>query len=331
MKAGNVVYTFGNYAANASEPRKPQNVSIKMAELNDGTQWIEERMKYMTVSSLEDGQLVAQQIYDVGVEISKKILRDENKSEEKGDKVYWSPCDEISQEHVRCLGIIFCGGRSDQLDQKSCIFIGYDENKMRTVQLDLSKLPSVQVFPGEICIIGGNNPRGKTFYVSEIHSERILENCVAPTKDQLTEQLHLVIASAPFSNNDSLSFDYLEKLMVQCQTNKPDVLILTGAFLPTKSPLITEVAMEVDDHFKNMLTGISDRVGENTKVVIVSSVDDINSSGCFPTHPYKLKTLRPYPNLFVAPDPSIIEINGIKIGITSVDITQQLSEAEFCV
>lgn len=329
VKSGNVVYTFGNYAASSVEVRNPQKVTVKMAELGDGTEWIDERTKYMTVSAQEDGQLMAERIFNVGKEISKKILRDENKPE--GEQLVLSHCDAMSHENVRCLGKIFCGGQTDKLDQKSCVFIGFDENKMRIVQLDFTKMKQpVQVFPGEICIIGGNNPRGKIFYVTELFSERMLENCSPPAKNELTEPLHLVIASGPFTATDNLLFDYLEKLMVNCQNNKPDVVLLTGAFLPIKSQLLFDVAMELDEHFKKMLTGISERVGEDTKVVIVSSVDDINSSACFPTRPYKLKRLRPYPNIFMAPDPSIIDVNGVQIGITSVDVTKQLADGEFC-
>lgn len=301
-----------------------------MAELNDGTQWIGERTKYMTISAQDDGQLVAERIFNIGKEITRKILHDENKSVD--DQLVLSHCDVMSHENVRCLGKIFCGGRTDKLDQKSCIFIGFDENKSRIVQLDFSRLkPFVQVFPGEICIIGGNNPRGKTFYVNEIHSERMLENCPLPTTKQLKEPIHLVIASAPFTADDNLLFEYLEKLMMNCQNNKPDVLILTGAFLPIKSQTVFDIANELDDHFKKMLTGISERVGDDTKVIIVSSVDDINSSACYPTSPYKLKKLRPYSNLFMAPDPSIIDINGVMVAITSIDVTQQLADSEFCV
>lgn len=303
-----------------------------MAELGDDTQWIDESTKYMTVSAQDDGELVADRIFNIGQEISKKILRDQNKSEEDGDQLELSHCDVMSQENVRCLGKIFCGGQTDQLNPKSCIFIGFDENKSRIVQLDFSKLkPSVQVFPGEICIIGGNNPRGKTFYVNELHSERMLENCDVPSRNELTESLHLMIASAPFTASENLLFEHLEKLMINCQNNKPDVLILTGAFLPIKSQLIFDVAMELDEHFRKMLAGISERVGEDTKVIIVSSADDINSSACFPTRPYKQKKLRPFPNIFMAPDPSIININGVQIGITSIDITKQLADAEYCV
>lgn len=298
-----------------------------MAQLNDGTQWINEDTKYLTVSAKDDGERIAERIFNVGKEISKKILLDQKKSDEQ---LILSHCDEISQETVRCLGKIYCGGRTDKLDQKSCIFIGFDENKSRIVQLDLSRVPSVQIFPGEICIISGNNPRGKTFYVNEIYSERILETSPVPSPKLLTQPLHMVIASGPFTADDNLTFEYLEKVLLDCRNNKPDVLILTGAFLHTKSQVIFDLATEFGEHFHDILSGISKQVAD-TKVIIVSSADDINSSACFPTRPYKLKKLKPFPNIFMAPDPSIIEINGIHVGLTSVDITQQLADAEFCV
>jgi DNA polymerase alpha subunit B len=90
--------------------------------------------------------------------------------------------------------------------------------------------------------------------------------------------------------------------------------------------------MELDEHFKKMLNGISERIGNDTKVIIVSSGDDINSSACYPTRPYKLKhMLRPFPNLFMAPDPCIVDINGVQVAITSTDIAQHLSDSEYCV
>lgn len=301
---------------------------MKLAELKDETQWIGERAKYMTVSAQLDGELAADRIFNIGKEISKKILQVENKPET--DQLLLSHCDVMSHEHVRCLGKIFNSGRVDKLEQKSCIFIGIDENKSRVVQLDFSKLkPSVHVFPGEICIIGGNNPRGKTFYVTEIFFERILENCPLPSIDQLSRPLHLVVASAPFTAAENLLFEYLDKLMINCQNNKPDVVILTGAFLPINSQTICTIADDLEEYFNKILKGISEKVGEETKVIIVSSYNDINSSACFPTRPYKMKKLRPFPNIFMAPDPSIVEVNGVTIGLTSVDVTQELANAEF--
>lgn len=334
MKSGNAVYTFGNYSAASQTTNGNKNVEIKLAELNDGTKYIGKRTKYMTTSVIEDGHLVGARVYDIGKEISLKILADQKKKGikmEDEESLSLSHCDQQSQESVRCLGKIFCGGRQDTLDDKTCIFVGFDENKSRIVQLDFSRLkPSVAIFPGEICIISGNNPRGKIFYVHEIYSERTLENCPPPMNEQLSKPINLVIASAPFTSEDNLLFEYLDKLMLNCQNNKPDVLILTGAFLPQKSNMIFDVALELDNHFKKMLSGISERMGD-TKTIIVSSLNDINSSAVYPTQPYVLKTVRPFPNLYFVPDPCIVDINGVQIALTSTDITQHLADSEYCV
>lgn len=282
-------------------------------------------------TSMNDGQHIAERIFKIGHEFSKKILHDEKTKGKTNtdDQVALSHCDELSQENVRCLGKIFCGGRADKLDQKSCTFIGFDENKMRVVQLDLSRLkPAAQIFPGEICVIGGNNPRGKNFAVTELYAERIIENCNYPSR--LTEMLNFVVASGPFTSDENLLFEYLEKLIENCQNNKPNVLILMGEFFNSKSKLIFDLATEVDEHFRKMLTSISERLGDDTKIVIVSSCHDINSSACYPTRPYAFKKDLGTSNVFLAPDPCILDVNGIKIALTSVDVTQHLAESEFC-
>lgn len=324
---------FGNYKAAVTSNAE---ISISLAELN-GTQWLDESLKYMT-TSLNDGQYVSERIFKIGHEISKKILQDAKakgiaiSEEELADgRVSLSHCDDLSQENVRCLGKIFLGGRADKLDQKSCIFVGFDENKMRIVPLDVTRLkPSTHIFPGEICIISGNNPRGNSFAAADLYAERILQNCRLPSKTRLTTAVNFVVASGPFTSDENLLFEYLDKLVENCQNNKPDVLILTGEFFNSKSKLIFDLATEIDEHFRKMLTSMSERLGDDIKIVVVPSVNDINSSACYPTRPYAFRKGLETSNIFLAPDPCILDINGIKIAVTSVDITQHLAESEFC-
>lgn len=320
--------TFGNFTSAASTLTKStEKISINLANLF-GTQWIDEKVKYMT-ASMNDGQYVTERIYQLGTEYTRKMLVDEKRTD-PNDRISLSHCDELTQDEVKTLGKIFIGGRADQLNQKSCTFIGFDENKLRVVQLDMTRMkPPVQIFPGQICVLGGTNPRGKSFTVSEIHAERILENCAYPLS-RLTEPLSFVIASGPYTSDDNLSFEYLDKLIENCQNNKPDVLILTGAFFNAKSQLIFDLATEVDEHFRKMINSISEKLGDGTQIIIVSSHDDINSSACFPTRSYEFKRGLNNANVFLAPDPCILNINGIKIGVTSVDVTKHLADSEFC-
>lgn len=286
-----------------------------------------DKVKFMT-TSMNDGQYVTEKMFKLGMDFTRKMLVDQKRSD-PNDRIVLSHCDELSQDSVKCLGKIFCGGRSDKLDQKSCTLIGFDENKLRVVQLDLMRMTQpVPLFPGQVCIVSGNNPRGKNFAVSEIHAERILESCSYPAR--LTEPINFVIASGPFTSDNNLSFEYLDKLIENCQNNKPDVLILTGSFFNSKSQLILDMATEVDEHFRKMITSMSDKLGDGTKIVIVSSCDDINSTACFPTRSYGFKRGLNNANIFLAPDPCILNVNGIKIGLTSVDVTKHLADSEFC-
>jgi DNA polymerase alpha subunit B len=317
------VYNFGNFAEALAMPRKFQNISITFAK---DAQCIGEQSKYLTTSISDDGQLITERIFQIGSEICKKISKDPDEVQAL------SHCDEISQENVKCLGKIL-NSRSDKLNQKSCVFVSFDENKLRIVQLDVSRLtPSVQIFPGQVCVIGGNNPRGKMFYVTELYSERILENYPFPSQRDLTEPISIVIASGPFTSGENLLFEHLDKLIENCQNNKPNILILTGTFFNAKTKLIFDLAAEIDEHFTKMLESVSERLGSDTKIIIVPSCDDINSSSCYPTRAYKLKkTLAAFANIFLATDPCTLDINGIKIAMTSTDITRHLEESEFCV
>lgn len=65
----------------------------------------------------------------------------------------------------------------------------------------------------------------------------------------------------------------------------------------------------------------------DTRVIVVASSRDAHSKIVYPTHPYNLKQ-RNFPNLTFLPDPSIISINGIIIGLTSTDVIGHLTEVE---
>ena len=289
---------------------------------------MDENIKFLTSSFVDDGQFIADRMFKLGEDISRKILTDQNRTDPE-DQLSLAHCDVLSQENVNCLGKILCGGRTSELTQKSAIFVSFDENKLRTVQLDLSRLkPSASIFPGEICVITGNNPRGNSFAVTELNSERLLSHSKLPLN--LSEPLSIIVASGPFASEENLLLESLEKLIENCQKTKPNVLILTGEFLKSSSKLIFDLATEVDEHFKNILVSISERLGEDTKIVVVASYDDINSTAFYPTRPYHFKRGGLPSNIFLAPDPCVIEVNGIKIAATSVDITQHLADSEFC-
>lgn len=61
----------------------------------------------------------------------------------------------------------------------------------------------------------------------------------------------------------------------------------------------------------------------------MSSNEDINSTAVYPTAPYSLKI--PFKNVTFLPDPCIIKLNGVTIGMTATDIYNHIIEAEIAV
>lgn len=59
---------------------------------------------------------------------------------------------------------------------------------------------------------------------------------------------------------------------------------------------------------------------------MVSSPKDVFHMGIYPSPPFTLR--RTYSNLMLASDPCILDIEGIKMGLTSSDILMHLSREE---
>jgi DNA polymerase alpha subunit B len=64
----------------------------------------------------------------------------------------------------------------------------------------------------------------------------------------------------------------------------------------------------------------------HTKVVVVSSWREAGLLNVYPTP--SVRTSVDHPNLFLAPDPCILDIDGFQIGVTSADVLMHLGKEE---
>lgn len=65
--------------------------------------------------------------------------------------------------------------------------------------------------------------------------------------------------------------------------------------------------------------------------MLIASNRDAHHEPIFPTPHYTVfnrKFLQNYPNLKLMPDPCILDIAGLKIGITSVDVIKHIGKEE---
>uniref|UniRef100_A0A182NCT1 DNA polymerase alpha subunit B n=1 Tax=Anopheles dirus TaxID=7168 RepID=A0A182NCT1_9DIPT len=205
--------------------------------------------------------------------------------------------------------------------------VDFDEHTLRYTRLDLSKVQTPigwSLFPGQTVLLEGINPRGTLFTVSQIHHERKL--ALPRTPSSLDKTLTMVVASAPFTDRDDLLYEKLSSLLLYCSNNAPDVLILTGPFADANGKLYAEVAETFDEYFEKIIGTIMSAVGTQTEVLVVANHDDVVSSFVYPTPPYKLASF--YKNLHFLPDPCVFNVEGLDIGITTVDVIRHLIESD---
>uniref|UniRef100_A0A182W366 DNA polymerase alpha subunit B n=1 Tax=Anopheles minimus TaxID=112268 RepID=A0A182W366_9DIPT len=205
--------------------------------------------------------------------------------------------------------------------------VDFDEHTLRYTRLDLSKvkIPSWwSLFPGQTVLLEGINPRGLLFSVSQIYCERTLGLPRTPTS--LDKTLTLVIASAPFTDRDDLLYEKLSSLLAYCSNNPPDVLILTGPFADANCKLYAEVAETFNEYFEKIIGTIMNSISGQTEVYVVANHDDLVSAFVYPTPPYKIASF--YKNLHFLPDPCVFSIEGLEIGVTTVDIIKHLIDSE---
>lgn len=70
-------------------------------------------------------------------------------------------------------------------------------------------------------------------------------------------------------------------------------------------------------------------ISSTVQVVIVPSWRDIHHRTVYPTPPFEIKKVQP--NFHFFSDPSVINVNGVFIGLTSTDILFHLSKEEIAV
>lgn len=199
-----------------------------------------------------------------------------------------------------------------------------------TITLNLTKVPSYAIFPGQIVAVQGFNPNGTNFVTQKLYSDASV-NSTTKSKSTLNKPLQVVVGVGPFTLSNNLSYEPLQDLVKYVTANKPHVLILIGPFLDTSQETVCDITMtEVySNFFETLLESVmSPLEGLNIDVILVPSSKDAHHHIVYPTPPYKLKKI--YPNLHCFSDPCLIDINGLTIGATSADVLLHLSKQEFC-
>ncbi|XP_076283200.1 DNA polymerase alpha subunit B [Lasioglossum baleicum] len=204
-------------------------------------------------------------------------------------------------------------------------------NNAPVIRLDLGWTKHYSVFPGQIVVVEGTNTTGNALLVKQLFVKGYAPLAEPPN---LTEDLKVYVAAGPFTPADNLNYQPLWDLMERVKEDEPDVLILIGPFIDYTHSEIKKCTMM--DTFHDFFDKILSRVmqclqGKRTRVVVVSSNRDIHHDPVYPTPEFTIYTNKigsNATNLCSMPDPCIINVDGLHIGVTSVDIVRHLGQQE---
>ncbi|XP_033217310.1 DNA polymerase alpha subunit B isoform X3 [Belonocnema kinseyi] len=206
--------------------------------------------------------------------------------------------------------------------------IGNMKIKSNVVPVDLSKVAEYSIFPGQILAVEGTNITGNLLEAKNVFSN----GYALPSDDpKLKNDINIMIAAGPFTTIDDLSYEPLINLLDRIKEEEPHILILIGPFVEYTHPQIGCVLNHrtCQDLFdKTIRTVMESLKGKCTQVVIVASYRDAHHEPVYPTPQYYLPRSLQNPNLHSMPDPCMLNIDGLTIGISAVDILKHLGNEE---
>ncbi|XP_072748793.1 DNA polymerase alpha subunit B [Anoplolepis gracilipes] len=198
-----------------------------------------------------------------------------------------------------------------------------------SIDLDFRNLKQYSVFSGQIVAVEATNPVGDALYVKKIFAKAYAPSASAP---RLESKINIFVAAGPFTASSNTLYQPLWDLMEKIASEEPHVLILVGPFLEyTHSEVQNNLIRDThQEFFEKILTRIMESTRKSTQVVLVASNRDAHHEPIFPTPQYTVfnKKLQNYRNLKLMPDPCILDVAGLKVGVTSVDVIKHIGKEE---
>ncbi|XP_030564138.1 DNA polymerase alpha subunit B [Drosophila novamexicana] len=322
-KPGDIVDTFGHpklLAGCTWQSQVEQPLPVVQKLLHNDAPLTVANLRYMNDLLYDRCDDLHDRIVDIGQALVDKKLGAKGAAE-----CSWYPQDRHTLDALHVLHAVGMIHSDDDgpLDAHSALLAVLNTDE-KCLALNFSQIKSASIFPGQVVLAKGFIPRGDTFVVEEIYTDRKL---TLPPPLKVDRDVQFVVAAGPYTHNTDLFYDPLHELLKYLKEHRPDVLLLTGPFVDAEHKLVGDLAETFDSFFEKMISGIMDVVGSSTTVLLVSCQKDAMAPAVYPTPSLALR--KTYPNLHMLPDPSLVDLDGVTLGVTSTDVLDHLLSHEF--
>ncbi|XP_011352611.1 DNA polymerase alpha subunit B isoform X2 [Ooceraea biroi] len=234
----------------------------------------------------------------------------------------------VNQTYFRTFGRI----NTKKESTKTMILEGSMRRKglsaAESIELDFRNVKQYSVFSGQIVAVEATNPLGDTLYVREVFAKAYAPQAPTP---RFESRINVYVAAGPFTGTSNMNYHALWDLMGKVAIDEPHILILIGPFIDYTHPEVENMTDTYQEYFEKLLTRLMESTRKSTQVVLVASNRDVHQEPIFPTPQYNIfneKFIQSYLNLKLMPDPCILDVEGLKIGITSVDVIKHIGKEE---
>nr|CAG4649419.1 EOG090X07VJ [Scapholeberis mucronata]SVE93677.1 EOG090X07VJ [Scapholeberis mucronata] len=243
----------------------------------------------------------------------------------------FEPNNNPKPETFHTIGRICCDATSgSRLNASSLLLEGNRRiSSGITIPIDVSHLKEFSFFPGQVVAVEGSNPTGKRIVVSSVTQPPI--NPVFKTDVCLQDRLNVVVACGPYTLSDDLEFTPLVELITQINSINPHLVIFMGPFVDVRNKRIESGELDItyQEQFDLVIKELQTKIVNSVQVCVVPSWRDVHHRTVYPSPPFQPETKSP--NFHFLPDPCLLNVDGIFIGLTSTDILFHLSKEEISV
>ncbi|KAF9417017.1 DNA-directed DNA polymerase alpha subunit pol12 [Entomortierella beljakovae] len=245
-----------------------------------------------------------------------------------------------SQTIITVIGRICSDANEGKSNERSLVLETSRSFGGNRVIIDLSEVPGFSFFPGQIVVLSGINGGGPSFAVTHVHELPPLPMAGAKSDELVNyhynklegQPIKMIVASGPYTLNDSLSFEPFAALMKHVGVERPDILLLMGPFISSQHPYI--LSGNVDEtpeqyfkkYFSSLLTKHQERHPKEMQILLVPSLQDIiHDTVVIPQPELDVRSLGLPPGTNCLPNPAQFTINEMVFAVNTVDILMHLS------